>query len=158
LEREIELRHHRPTNFELDVVPRRSRSVTRVQFDDLSVAAMEGVVSATVAEVDAADEGDVTIDGGWMAHEHHLLVMRTPSTNPPVAQDLAASLGDLASEPPILFRAEGEEITMGTPEETTNVDAPTTRVGEQRRDRRALVRHAFISVSAPIGEANLVAR
>ena len=46
---------------ELHVVPRRTVAVAVVDLDDLGVTEVTGVVMATVAEVDAADERDVVV-------------------------------------------------------------------------------------------------
>jgi hypothetical protein len=60
-EREIEFGNDWSPDLKLDVVPRGTRSVPRVQFDDLKVPAVAGVISATVTEIDSPDERNVTI-------------------------------------------------------------------------------------------------
>jgi hypothetical protein len=60
-EREIEVGNGRSTDFKLDVVPRRTAAVSRVQLDDLMVSAMLCVIAATMAEIDSSNEGNVTI-------------------------------------------------------------------------------------------------
>jgi hypothetical protein len=53
----------------LDVVPRRPVAITLIQFDDLVVSVVIGVISATMAEVDTSDERNVTLEGGGMSDE-----------------------------------------------------------------------------------------
>jgi hypothetical protein len=51
----------RPPDLELNVVPRRSIAVLRVEVDYLRVALVPGVVVSAVTEVDPTDEGDVVV-------------------------------------------------------------------------------------------------
>jgi hypothetical protein len=87
---------------ELYVVPRGMISVSRVELDHLAVAVMRGVIATSVAEVDAANEGDV-IARGLPSNDHHLLMMRATSSHSFVEKDFATGRGDFPSESPILF-------------------------------------------------------
>jgi hypothetical protein len=101
--RVVESRDCGTTNFELDVVPGRARSVTWVQSDDLGVPAVQGIVSTTVTEIDPTDEGNVIFRCRSMTDEHQLLMVRSPSTNSFIEQYFAAGFGDLECQSSIFL-------------------------------------------------------
>jgi hypothetical protein len=69
-----------------------------------------------------------------MANENHLLVVRPASAHPFIEQNFAARLGYVNGEASIFFRTKREVITMRTPEQTSNIDATSTCVGQERSD------------------------
>jgi hypothetical protein len=155
-ERVVEFRHGGSTNFKLDVVPRRAFAVARVQFDDLGVTVVDGVVSSTVTEIDSPDESNVTFNERRITDEHHLLMVRSSSTYSAVEQHFATGLSDFDRETSIFLRAERQEITVGTPKESPYVDTAATSVGQECRDGGPVIGYALVPVSSPIRKANLV--
>jgi hypothetical protein len=55
-----------------------------------------------------------------------------------------------------LLRIEPDEVTVRTPEQPSNVDAPATRIRQKGGNRFSAARYHFVSVTAPISEAYLV--
>jgi hypothetical protein len=70
-----------------------------------------------------------------MADEHHLLVVRTASAHPLIEQNLPARLCHFDSEASILFRTEREVVAVRSPEQTSNVDSSSARVGQKGSNR-----------------------
>lgn len=133
-------------------------TVAPVQLDSLSVPGVVGVISATMTEIDPPDEGDVIVNMGRMTNEDHLLMVRTSPTHSLVQKHFTAARGHVSGEASILFRIEPESITMGAPKQTSDIDASSTRVGQQCGNRCSVFGYTFIRVAAPIGEADFVAR
>ena len=121
-------------HLELDVVPRRSRAVPRIELDRLLVAAVLGVVAATVAQVDPADEGDVVVGPIRMADHEQLLVMAAVPPDPLVEQHLAAGLVHRLHEMQVLLLAEVRLVGVRPPHEPADVDAARGQVGEDPGD------------------------
>ena len=88
----------------LDVVPSGPRAVHRGHRKRLRVAAVLDVVAPAVAQVDAADEGDVVLGPVAVAQHHQLLVVRAEAADPHVEQALAARLVDRLAELAVLLR------------------------------------------------------
>ena len=130
----------RSAHLELHVVPGRAVAVARVELDRLRVAAVPVVVAPPVAEVDAADEGDVVVGAGRVAEEDQLLVMASAAPDPFVEQDLAAGLVDLAHEANVLLLGEVGLTRMGAPEEPADVHVPPGEVAEHVLRRLGPVR------------------
>ena len=61
VERVRDVADDRALQLELEVVPGRSTSVPLVEFDGLHVAGVTGIVVATMAEVDTADERHIVV-------------------------------------------------------------------------------------------------
>jgi hypothetical protein len=100
------------TDFQLDIVPGRAAAITRIQFDDLVVSVVFGVISTTMAEVDSPDERNVTLKESGMSDEDHLLVVRSAPAHSLVKQNFAARLGHLNRQAPIFFRTERESVAV----------------------------------------------
>ena len=111
-ERALELAHRRSSNFKLNVMPRGPRSIPRIQFDDLDVSVVAGVISTPMTEIDAPNEGNVVIDTRGMSDEDQFLVVRSPAAHPFVEQHFASRLGHLNGQAVILLLIEAEAITM----------------------------------------------
>ena len=89
-------RHH--------VVPGRGVAVLRRHLERLRVAEVLGVVAAGVAQVDAADVGDVALGVVAVADHDQLLVVRAARAHPHVEQRLGAARLELPAEQPVLAR------------------------------------------------------
>jgi hypothetical protein len=76
------------------------------------ISPMRSVVAPTVAQVDAADEGDVGIGAARVAEDDQLLVVRPSPPHPFVQQDLPAGSSDLPRESTVLLGAEGQAVTV----------------------------------------------
>jgi hypothetical protein len=111
-----------------------------------------------MTEVDSPDERNVTLKKRGMAHEHQLLVVRSAPAHSLVEQNFASRLGNFNCEASIFFRTKRKAIAVRTPEQSSNVDAQSTSGGQERCNRCSVNGYPFVSVSAPIGKANLVVR
>ena len=129
-ERPGEIADRRPVHLELDVVPRRSWSVPRIELDRLLVATVPGVVAAAVAQVDPADEGDVVIGPIRMADHEQLLVMAAVPTDALVEQHLATGFVHRVHEMQVLLLAEVGLVGVRPPDEPAHVD-PAVRPGRR---------------------------
>src|SRR5262249_8265286 len=89
-ERCLDVADCRPTNRQLYVMPRRPLPVRVGKRLRLGVATMPRVVSAAVAQVDAADVRDVQLRPPRMAQDDELLVVRAAGAYAHVTQALAA--------------------------------------------------------------------
>jgi hypothetical protein len=90
------------------------------------IAAVVGVISTTMTEVDSPDERHVTLKKRGMADEDQLLVVRSAPAHSLVQQNFAARLGHLNGEASIFFRTKREAVAVRTPEQPSNVDTPST--------------------------------
>jgi hypothetical protein len=106
-------------------------TVPWVQFDDLNIPAVAGIISATMTEIDPPDERNVIVKMGGVTDKDHLLMVRSSSAHPLIEKDFTARLVHLDGEASILFRIKPESITMRTPEQTSDVDTSSTRVGQE---------------------------
>jgi hypothetical protein len=136
---EIEVTNRGTSHFELHVVPRWLRSVSRVQLDHLTIAAMIGVITTSVTEINSSDERDVVFKTRRMTDEDHLLVVRSASANPLVEEGLAPGLGDLDRKARILLGVESDSITMRTPQQRSNVNAPLYRSDQESHNRSSVL-------------------
>ncbi len=126
-------------------VPARPFAVAGVDADRLGIAAMVVVVVAAVAEVDAADEGDVPAAGP--AHEHELLMVAPGPSHAFVEQELAAGSIDGSSEMQVLACAEVELIGVRPPYETPHVDASAHEARELGGDFGARPGEPLVAVA-----------
>jgi hypothetical protein len=157
-EREIEFAHGWSTNLQLGVVPGRAVAVTRVELDDLIISSVFGVITATMTEVDSSYERNVTIKTGGMANEDQLLVVGSAPSHSLVKESFATRLGHLNGETSIFLRTKREAVAVRTPEQSSNVDAPSTRVRQKSHNRCPIAGYVLARVSSPIGEADFVVR
>jgi hypothetical protein len=74
-----------------------------------------GVITATMTEIDSADERNVTIETRGMSYEDHLLMVRSASAHSLIEQNFTARLSHLKGEASILLRVEPEAVTVRTP-------------------------------------------
>jgi hypothetical protein len=74
-----------------------------------------GIISATMTEIDSADERNVTIKTGGMANEDHLLMVRSSSAHSLIEQNFTARLGHVNGKASILLRIEPEAVAVRTP-------------------------------------------
>jgi hypothetical protein len=154
--REIKFTHGRSSNFELDVVPRGSRSIPRVQLDGLDVPTVAVVITTSVTEIDASDKRHVVINTRRMTDDDHFLMVRSPSAYSFIEQHFASRLGHFNGESSILLRIKSKAVTVRAPEQTSNVDASSTRVRQEGRNRYPVAGYHFVGVAAPVGKTYLV--
>ncbi|WP_367651772.1 hypothetical protein [Curtobacterium sp. MCPF17_052] len=141
------------------VVPRGAVAVPGVHRDRLRVALVPGVVPTAVAQVDAADVGDVARRVVPVLDDEELLVVRAEEPDALVEEDLTASVVDPPPEQLVRLRAERrrDPLTVGAPDEPADLHAGAGTVGEQVADGRAVRQQALIGVAAPVGEPDTVA-
>ena len=154
----LDVEHRRPLDRHVHVVPRRTPPERRRHRDDLVVALVVDVVAAAVAQVDAAEVGDVA--GGVVAVPQHdeLLVVRAAGAHPHVAQALAPRLVDLDAEQPRLLGVEAELVPVRAPQQPAHVGPAPGRGGERRRHRGCrVVGEPLVRVAAPVDEVEQVA-
>ena len=78
----------------------------------LWIAAVVGVVAPAVAEVDAAEEGDVASRGVGVPDDDELLVVAAHRPDPLVEQYLTAVVVDVLGQVAVLLRGELEAVQM----------------------------------------------
>ena len=83
---------------------------------------MGGVVAAGVAQVDAADVGDVALGIVAVADHHQLLVVRATHPDAHVEQGLGTTLLELSAEQAVLGGVEAQLLRVGAPDQTAYVD------------------------------------
>ena len=105
-ERMCDVTDDRPLQLELKVVPGRSIAVPLIEFDGLRVTIVTGIVVATVAEVDTADERHVVIGIRRPLYQDELLVMAATSAYAFVEEDFTARVVDHTDELGVLLLAE----------------------------------------------------
>ena len=105
-ERLDEIADRRPSDLELDVVPRRRRAKALIDIDRLTVTEMVLVIIASMAQIDAADECHVIVREPGMQHDEQLLVVAAGSSNAFIEQNVAACRVDRRCQIAVLFLAE----------------------------------------------------
>lgn len=123
----------------------------------LRVSAVPGVVPAGVAQVDAAQVGDVA--GGIVVVPDHqqLLMMRAAGAHPHVQQHLGPVILQRFSQVPVLRGREVQQIPVGAPHQATEVHAALIGGAQHRGNVRSrLVRELLVRIPAPIREENEV--
>ena len=153
-ERPRQIPDRRAVDLQLDVVPRRSWSVAGIELDRLLVTLMRLVVPPAVAEIDAAGEGDILIRRVRMAGDEQLLVMAAVAAHPLVEQHLTAGLVHRLDEMKVRLLAEVSFVGMGTPDETTYVDASLSELGQHAGDLGAGTVEPFVRIATPVGEVD----
>jgi hypothetical protein len=93
------------------------------------ISVVIGVISATMTEVDSPDECNVSLKMCGMANEDQLLVVRSGPAHSLVEENFATRLGHFNSEASIFLRTKREAVAVRTPEQPSNVDFSSTRVG-----------------------------
>src|SRR2546429_5796360 len=97
------------------VVPGRPRTVAMIHPLALGVSGMRRIVSAAVTEIDASNEGDVSLWPPIVADDDHLLMMGSAAAHALVEQRLAAGLVDLRTQSLVLLGAEGQAVPWCRP-------------------------------------------
>ena len=143
----------------LDVVPRRMFAVGCRHRLGLRVAEVPRVVPPRVAQVDAADEGDVALRVAGVPDDDELLVMRTAGADPHVEQRLRALGLQLLAGLPVLGAGEGQLVPVRAPDQSADVDSAPVGVAEQPdHGRLRIVGELLVRVAAPVGEQDQIAR
>ena len=155
-ERLDEIDHGRTVNLRLDVVPRRFRTVGRVEPFCLRVASVSAVVTSAVAQVDAAHESHIVFVAAGVQQQHQLLVVRPATPDPRIQQHDATGFihdpGEIARLPLV----ETEYLRMRAPQEPPDLDTPLGEAREQAAEPRTSRFQEFIGVPSPIGQKDLV--
>ena len=107
----------------LDVVPGGPRAVRRGHRESLWIAAVLDVVASAVAQVDAADEGDVVLGPVAVPKHHQLLVVRAEAADAHVEEALATGLVDRLAELAVLLGAKAEAAEVRAPQQPADVGA-----------------------------------
>ena len=158
-ERRLDVVDRRPLDRHLDVVPGGGRAVGPRQVHRLPVAVVLGVVAPAVAQVDAADVGDVAGRVLGVPDHDELLVVGAAGADPHVPQALAAGLADLLAELAVPMGAEAETVPVGAPQQPTDVDAAAYGVDQGVVERGpGVVGQLLVGVALPVGEVEAVAR
>ena len=124
----------------------------------LGVTQVPRIVASRVAQVDAADEGDVALGSTGVADHHELLVMGAAGPDPHVQQRLRAGRLQLLTGLPVRLAGEGELVPVRAPDQAPDVDATTIRRAEQLDHGRVrIVGQLLVRVTAPVGEQDQVA-
>jgi hypothetical protein len=123
-----------PTHSELNVVPRRSRTIDFRHRFALRVSCVLSSVESAVAQVNAADEGDLEFWAAGMPQHDELLVMRATGSNPHVAQALPAGRLNVLTQMTVLLLAEREPVQMRTPDQTLDHHPPRRGPRQYLRD------------------------
>ena len=137
------------------VVPRRGRAVPLVERRGLGIAGVGRVVATAVTEVDASDERDVVFWPALASYDQELLVVGPTAANSLVEERLSAALVDDGSEVVVLLAV--EPTWVRAPQQRPDLDAATRRRRQELSDGRAVLRHAFVGVAAPVGQEDPIA-
>ena len=110
-----------------------------------------------MAQVDAADVGDVAGRVVGVPDHDELLVVGAAGADPHVPQALPAGLADLLAQVAVPMRAEAETVPVGAPQQPAHVDAALDRVDQRGVERRArVVGELLVRVALPVGEVEAV--
>ena len=130
-ERLHQVADRRTMNLRLDVMPRWSGAERGIEDFGLRVAFMTPVVATPVAEVDAADEGEILLVAIRVQQHYQLLVVRPSAADARIQQDDAARIVHDLGEIARLLLVETEYPGVGSPQEPSDLDAPARETGEQ---------------------------
>src|ERR1700730_15316859 len=118
---------------------------------------MVGIVTPAVAEVDAADQGNVPFRTSSMANDYDFLVMGPTQAPPLVQKDVAAGRIHLLAKVPVLLGAEPKPVQVRPPEESLDADASARCRGKDGSDLRLLgAVETLVRVAAPVREKQVV--
>src|SRR5205085_940680 len=130
----------------LYVVPWWAVAVAVVELDHLRVAEMASVVVAAMAQIDAADEGDVVVGVVSPASDDELLMMAPASSHPLVEQELAPGSVDVLREGQVLLLREVQLRGMGAPQQTAHAHAARRELLEDPRQLGARTGEPFVGI------------
>ena len=122
-------------------MPGRSFPIQRCHRLTLTVAVVVGVVAPAVAEVDAADKGNVALGSFRVADDDELLVVGAAKSHALDEPGPPLGPGGRLSEVTVLLGAETEHVQVRPPEQSLDDHAATGGGGEDGsylgiRDRR----------------------
>lgn len=150
--------HDRPLEGHLHVVPGRPRPVLGGDLVGLRVTGVVGVVSATVTQVDAAQERDVA--GRVVAVPDHdeLLVVGAVAPYPHVEHHVGAALLEHLPETLVVLAGVPDRPRVRAPHQRAHVDAALRGAAEHLRQGAAgVVGELLVGVGLPVGEPDEVA-
>jgi hypothetical protein len=117
---------------------------------------MVGVVATAVAEIDPPGEGDVLRRVLVMPQDDELLVVAAHPAHPLVQDHLPTAVLDLGVEGAVGLLVQLQAIHVRAPDQPAHAHAPLDRVGEELRDRGALVAQQLIGITPPVGEEQVI--
>ena len=135
-------------------MPRRSWPVAGVKLDGLRITPMAFVVTAAVAQIDAANERHVIVGRVGTPDHEQLLVVAAVAAHSFVEQDLTAGPVHRLDEVQILLFTEVSLIGVGSPHQTSDVNATFGQTGEDAGDLGARSTQPFIRVASPVCEVD----
>ena len=140
------------------VVPGRGGAVLRGHLERLRVAEVACVVAPGVAQVDAADVGDVALRIVAVPDDHQLLVVRTTRPHAHVEQRLGPTRLELPAEQAVLGGVEAQLLRVRAPDQPAYVDTALVGLGQHLDDLAAgLAGEQLVGVPLPVGEEDEVA-
>jgi hypothetical protein len=155
-EGEVDIQDGRPVNLQLQVVPRRSAPVARVDPDRIRVAPVVGAVSAAAGQVDPAHEGDAAPRIVRPVDDQELLVVAAESAHPLVGYQLPAGSVDQRAQHPVGVLVEAHQGRVGTPQQPADGHAAAGQPGQQRAEFGARAGQLAGGVDAPVGQVHPV--
>jgi hypothetical protein len=111
-----------------------------------------------VAQVDAADEGDVELRPARMAEEHDLLMMGAGPPDPLVQQHLSAGCVHTLREGDVTLRVVADRLRVRSPEQAADLDAGAGQAFEEVAEPGAVGGEHLIVVTPPVREPQSVTR
>ena len=130
-ERLDKIDHGRTVNLGLDIVPGRFRAVSRVEPFCLLVASVSLVVTASVTQIDATDEGQIVFVTAGVEQQNELLVVRPTPSDASIQKHDPTSIVHDAGKIARLRLVETEHLRMGAPQQPTDLDAACRETGQQ---------------------------
>jgi hypothetical protein len=110
-----------------------------------------------VAQIDAADEGDVGGGTTGVTEHDHLHVVRAARPDPHVEHALPAGRLDLLAQLTVLLFAELEAVEVRAPQQASHQHATAGCRAEQVRYPGARRGEPLVGVAAPVGEEQQIA-
>ena len=145
-------------DLDLDVVPRGTGRVSAGERLGLRIAAMVGVVSSAVREVDAAEKGDVVLGSLRMAADDEFLAVAAERPHALVKHHFAADVVDVLRQVAVLLAQESQPVQVRALQQNPDQGAAAGGRRHHLSDGQAVVGQPFVRVTAPVGEEHQGAR
>ena len=152
-----EVRDRRPTNGGLDVVPRWAGAIRGLESLGLRVPLVATVVPSSVTQVDASDERNVVLGTGGMQQDDEFLMVRSEPSNSRIQQHLSTGLVHDAGEGALVLLVEAEQLGVGAPEQSPDLDASSREDRQQLAQPGAIGSEELVVIPSPIHDQNPIA-
>jgi hypothetical protein len=139
----------------LDVVPGGAGTVSLVQGDGLRIPFVTLVVSASVAEVDPAEERHILLTAP-PPDEDELLVVGAETADPLVGKHLATRFVHDAADVGVLLFGIALLVRMRSPDQRSDVDPSAGGLGQDRPQFRACTGQSLAGVASPVEEPHVI--